>query len=113
MIRGEIWWADLGVPLGSEPGFRRPVLIVQADSFNGSSIPTTVVASITTNLRLAEAPGNVYLEKEESLLPKDGVVNVSQLATIDNRRLDDKVGVLTQTTMAEVDYGLRILLSLQ
>lgn len=112
MIRGEIRWADLGVPFGSEPGFRRPVLIVQDDAFNRSKITTTVVASITTNLRLADAPGNVYLEKEETHLPKDGVANISQLVTIDNRRLSDKVSVLSQGTMAEVDYGLKLLLSL-
>ena len=112
MTRGEIWWADLGIPFGSEPGFRRPVIIIQDDAFNKSKIHTTVVASITTNLDLSSAPGIVYLEKDESQLPGDGVVNISQLATIDKVRLTDKVSVLPQRTMAEIDYGLKLVLSL-
>jgi mRNA interferase MazF len=112
MIRGEIRWADLGLPFGSEPGFRRAVVIIQDDAFNRSKIQTSVVASISSNLHLAEAPGNVYLGKEESQLPKDGVVNISQIATINNRRLGDRVSVLSQSTMAEIDYGLKLLLSL-
>jgi mRNA interferase MazF len=70
MIRGEIWWADLGIPFGSESGFKRPAVIIQDDAFNRSNIQTVIVTSITTNLNLADAPGNVYLEKDESGLSK-------------------------------------------
>ena len=113
MIRGEIWWADLGIPFGSEPGFKRPVVIIQDDAFNKSKIQTVIAASITANLDLAGAPGNVYVGKDESGLPKDGVINVSQIATLDKRRLIDKVGVLSHGIMAEVDNGLRLILNLQ
>lgn len=112
MTRGEIWWADLGVPLGSEPGFRRPVLVVQDDPFNASRIQTMIVASITSNVALAEAPGNVFLERAESGLPKDSVVNVSQLATLDKRRLVAKAGSLRRRTTEEVDAGLGLVLGL-
>lgn len=113
MIRGEIWWADLGVPFGSEPGFKRPVLIIQDDSFNRSNIQTTLVASITTNLNLAEAPGNIYIEPVESGLPKNGVVNISQISTLDKRRLIEKVKLLPASTMVEVNYGLKLIFNIQ
>ncbi len=111
MIRGELWWADLGIPFGSEPGFKRPVVIVQDDAFNRSQIQTVIVVSITTNMNLADAPGNVYLEKEESGLPKEGVVNISQLSTIDKRRLVERISILPPGIMSEVDFGLRLVLN--
>ncbi len=83
MQRGEIWWASLREPFGSEPGFRRPVLIVQDDAFNRSRIQTVIVIAITTNLELAKAPGNVLLPKKVTSLPRESVANVSQLITID------------------------------
>ncbi|MBI9102197.1 MAG: type II toxin-antitoxin system PemK/MazF family toxin [Spirochaetales bacterium] len=113
MIRGEIWWADLGIPFGSEPGFKRPVVVIQDDSFNRSKIRTTIIASITTNLNLADAPGNVFIESEETGLPKNGVVNISQVSTIDKRRLTEKVCVLSQSSMSEIDYGLKLVLNIQ
>ncbi len=113
MTRGEIWWADLGIPYGSEQGFKRPVVVIQDNSFNRSKIQTIIVASITTNLHILEAPGNVLIEKEKSGLSKNGVVNVSQISTIDKRRLIDKVCVLSQSTMAEIDYGLKLVLNIQ
>ena len=113
MIRGEIWWADLGIPFGSEPGFKRPVVIIQDDSFNRSRIQTVIVASITTNLNLAEAPGNVFLDKEESGLSKSGVLNISQISTLDKRRLTEKICVLSQSSMSEIDYGLKLILNIQ
>jgi mRNA interferase MazF len=113
MIRGEIWWADLGLPFGSEPGFKRPVVVIQDDAFNKSCIGTVIVASLTTNLQLAQAPGNVYLEKEETGLSKDGVVNISQISTIDKRRLIEKICVLSQSSMSEIDYGLKLVLNVQ
>ena len=113
MIRGEIWWADLGIPYGSEPGFKRPVVVIQDDSFNRSKIQTVIVASITTNLNILEAPGSVLLEKEETGLSKNGVVNISQISTIDKRRLTEKICVLSQSSMAEIDYGLKLVLNIQ
>lgn len=113
MIRGEIWWADLGIPFGSDPGFKRPIVIVQDDAFNKSKIQTVIVASITTNLNLADAPGNIYLEQEDSGLPKNGVVNISQISTIDKRRLIEKVGLISPGSLSEIDFGLRLVLNLQ
>ena len=83
MRRGELWWASLSDPLGSAPGFRRPVVVIQCDPFNESRINTVVVAAVTSNLRLAKTPGNVLLDSGESNLPRDSVVNVSQIMTID------------------------------
>ncbi|BAY17885.1 putative PemK-like protein [Anabaenopsis circularis NIES-21] len=112
MYRGEIWWANLPEPVGSEPGYRRPVLIIQDDTFNQSRISTVIVAVITSNLQLAEAPGNVLLRREASGLPKDSVVNVSQLLTIDKSFLVERVGALPDSLQEEVDEGLRIILYL-
>ncbi|PJZ47529.1 type II toxin-antitoxin system PemK/MazF family toxin [Leptospira sp. WS58.C1] len=112
MIRGEIWWVDLGIPFGSEPGFKRPVLIVQDDSFNESNINTVIVVSITSNLNLAEAPGNVLLSKKDSNLSKESVVNVSQIVTLDRERFLDKVGKLKSSKMADVEEGLKLVIGL-
>jgi mRNA interferase MazF len=112
MMRGELWWADLGLPSGSKPGFRRPVVVIQDDSFNASRIATVLVAGITTNQRLSEAPGNVYLPMERSGLPKDSVINVSQLATLDKSRLETKAAALEKDLMAELDSGLTLVLGL-
>ena len=112
MKRGEIWWADLPNPRGSEPGFRRPVLVVQADSFNASQIGTVVVAAITSNLRLADAPGNVHLTHRQSKLSRESVVNVSQLLTLDREFLVERVGTLSPTALDSVESGLRLVLSL-
>lgn len=112
MQRGEIWWAALGRPEGSEPGYRRPVVIVQSDEFNDSPISTVVVATITSNMRLARAPGNVLCRRRDSGLTKPSVVNVSQVATIDRRRLQERVGSLPVRLLAEVEDGLRLVLGL-
>lgn len=112
MTRGEIWWADLPEPRGSEPGFRRPVLIIQADSFNRSGIRTVIVAVITGNLRLAEAPGNVLLLASASGLPRDSVVNVSQILALDRSFLTEEVGKLAGRQMQDIDAGLRLVLEL-
>jgi mRNA interferase MazF len=111
MSRGEIFWVDLAAPSGSEPGYRRPVLIVQSNAFMRSRIATVVVASITSNLRLADARGNVLVKKRRSGLAYDSVVNVAQLTTIDKARLSDPCGRLTAEQMQEVDAGLRLILS--
>ena len=110
--RGEIWWASLGEPRGSAPGYRRPVLVIQSDAFNRSSIGTVAVAAITSNLHLGAAPGNVRLTARQSKLPKPSVVNVSQVLTVDRRFLTERVGRLSSESLAEVDAGLRLALSL-
>jgi mRNA interferase MazF len=110
MKRGEVWWATLPGPTGSGPGYRRPVLVVQSNPFNLSRIATVVVAAITSNLSLAEAPGNVRLGRGDSGLPRASVVNVSQLVTLDRQRLSGKVRALPAPTMRQVDEGLRLVL---
>ncbi len=112
MQRGEIWWATLGEPFGSEPGFRRPVLIVQDDAFNRSRIQTVIAIAITTNLELAKAPGNVLLPKKVTCLPRESVANVSQLITIDKSFLSERVGSLPLDLLEQVDAGLRMVLYL-
>lgn len=110
--RGEIWWADLAEPLGSEPGFRRPIVIVQADAFNRSRIETTIGVVLTSNLGLVAAPGNVLVPKRESGLPKDSVANVSQIVTIDRAVLTGSTGKLSGELLAAVDAGVRLVLAL-
>jgi mRNA interferase MazF len=110
--RGDIWWATLPTPTGSGPGYRRPVLIIQSDAFNASRIATVVVASITSNIELSRAPGNVRLDASMSRLPRDSVVNVSQVATLDRRILTQHLTSLPREIMARVDTGLRLSLSL-
>ena len=110
--RGEIWWADLPEPRGSEPGFLRPVLIVQADAFNQSRIRTVIIAAITSNLALASAPGNVLLPRRASGLSKESVVNVSQLVALDRGYLTEHVGKIPPRIQASVDAGLRLVLGI-
>lgn len=110
--RGEVWWAELSDPRGSEPGHRRPVLVIQADSFNQSQIGTVIAAAITLNLDLAKAPGNVDLSRGDGGLPRKSVVNVSQVLTLDRRFLTKKVGRLSDPLVKEVEEGLRLVLSL-
>jgi mRNA interferase MazF len=110
--RGEIWWADLPEPRRSEPGYRRPVLVVQADSFNRSRIQTAIVAVITGNLELAHAPGNVLLPARSTGLPRDSVVNVSQLLTLDRTLLTEHAGTLPVRLQGSVDEGLRLVLQI-
>ena len=112
MTRGEVWWASLPAPRGSGPGLRRPVVVIQADSFNRSRIRTLIVAVVTSNLNLAGVPGNVRLRRREGGLREASVVNVSQLLTIDKDYLDQRVGSLSGVRMAAVDAGLRLVLSL-
>ena len=110
--RGEVWWADLSEPIGAEPGYRRPVVLVQADAFNRSRIETTIAVILTSNLRLVEAPGNVLVRAQESGLPKDSVANVSQLVTVDRAMLTERVGQVPARVMARLDDGLRLVLAL-
>ena len=112
MERGEIWWASLPPSRGSEPAFRRPVMIVQSNAFNRSRIQTVVVAAITSNTALAEAPGNVLLSRKASGLSKPSVVNVSQVLTLDRDMLTEQVRALPKRDMAAVESGLRLVLGL-
>ena len=110
--RGEVWWAELPRPTGSEPGYRRPVLIVQADSFNRSRIGTVLAAAITSNLSRAEAPGNVTLSRRDSGLRRRSVVNVSQVVTVDRELVVERVKRLRPALMSRIDDGLRLALGL-
>jgi mRNA interferase MazF len=110
--RGEIWWASLPSPRGSGPGYRRPVVVVQSDAFNRSRIQTVIVAVITSNVFLARAPGNVVLLRSQSGLPKDSVVNVSQLITLDQSYMTERVGRLRSRQMQALEEGLRLVLSI-
>jgi mRNA interferase MazF len=112
MQRGEIWWADLPTPVASEPGYRRPILIIQSDEFNRSRIRTVIAAVLTTNLRLAEAPGNILVTTGETGLPQDSVVNVSQVITVDKSFLMEQVSQVSDHVMLLVDEGLRLVLAL-
>ncbi len=110
--RGDIRWADLREPTGSEPGHRRPVLVVSSDRFNRSRISTVLAAAITSNLRLADAPGNVELAADESGLDRDSVVNVSQIVTIDKAALSGWAGRVDAATMRRIEAGLALALDL-
>jgi mRNA interferase MazF len=110
--RGSIRWADLGEVHGSRPARRRPVLVIQADPFNSSRLNTTLAAVITSNTGLAAMPGNVFLPATSSGLPKDSVVNVTALVTLDKTDLDAEAGHLPPSLMNEVDRGLRRVLGL-
>ena len=112
MKRGEIWWASLPEPTGSGPGLRRPVVVISSNEFNKSLIKTCVVAVITSNLRLGEAPGNIYLSKKQSGLSKESVINVSQILTIDKSLLTEKVKFLPNKTILDLEIGLKLSLGL-
>ena len=108
--RGQIWWAELPEPVGSEPGYKRPLLIIQSNDFNKSKINTVIAAVLTSNIRLSAAPGNILLSTQKSKLPKKSVINVSQLITIDKSFLTEKINTLPRSTMEKVDDGVRLVL---
>jgi mRNA interferase MazF len=110
--RGEIWWASLPEPVGSGPGFRRPVVVVQSDPFNESRIGTVVIAAISSNLHWALSPGNVRLSRRVSKLARESVVNVSQLLTVDKTLLTQRIARLGAEQLRMVDDGLRLVLGL-
>ncbi|MDO8847085.1 MAG: type II toxin-antitoxin system PemK/MazF family toxin [Coriobacteriia bacterium] len=110
IAQGEIWWADLGEPSGSAPGYRRPVVVVQGDSFNRSRISTVVCVPLTSNLRWGDAPGNVVLDAATTGLPKDSVANITQLVTLDRGMLADRVGSFPPHKLDLVLYGIDIVL---
>ena len=106
--QGEIWWADLGAPQGSEPGFRRPVVIVQSDSFNRSRIATVVCVPLTSNLKWGDAPGNVVLASKATGLAKDSVANVSQILTVDRELLTERTGKISSARVQLILAGLDV-----
>ena len=110
--RGSVWWVDLGEPRGSEPALVRPALVVSADAYNRSAISTVVVVVLTSNLRLAQAPGNVSLSRGTAGLPKASVVNVTQLAMVDKASLLEELGTIDDVLMESVNDGLRRALTL-
>lgn len=112
MRRGEIWWADLGVPFGSEPGYRRPVIIVSSNTFNNSSISTVVIVILTRNLALEVADGNFKLPAGTAGLRQASVVNVSQIMTADRSRLLEFVSRLPDRYLNQLNSGLRLSVAL-
>ena len=110
--RGDVWWASLPEPIGSEPGYRRPILVIQVDSFNESRIATIIGVVLTSNSNLARAPGNVLLPYKASGLPRDSVANVSQVVTLDKSFLTERVGTLPEFLMERIEDGLRLVLGL-
>jgi mRNA interferase MazF len=113
MVRGQLWWADLGLPRGSAPALRRPVLIVSADQYNRSKLATVTVVVLTSNVQLAALPGNVLVAADlVADLDGDSVVNVTQIATIDRDAVEEHIGSLPDWLMAEVDAGLARALAL-
>ena len=111
--RGEIWLADTGDNIGSELSFTRPVLVIQSNYINRSSFNTVVVIGITSNLKYADIPGNVYIGKEEGILPKDSVIVTPNIASIDKKRFVNKMAELPDLWMDQVEYGISIALDLK
>ncbi len=109
VFRGEVWWADLPEPVGSEPGYRRPVLIIQINRFNRSRLATILAVSVTTNLALAELPGNVLVLAHDAGLEEDSVVNVTQVITVDRNFLVSRLGSLPEELLRRVEDGLRLI----
>ena len=109
--RGGIYWADLGAPVGSRPAKRRPVLVISADTYNASRLATVLVAVLTSSTALAAMPGNVFLPATVTGLPRDAVVNVTALLTLDMADLTDRVGTAPPSLLDEVRRGLRHVLS--
>ena len=112
MTRGELWWADFGIPFGSEPGYKRPVLIIQNDFFNRSKINTTIVIPLTTNLILADAPGNILITKNQSKLKKDSIITISQIEVIDRQRLIEKITKIDRTIIEKIENNIMFVLGI-
>ena len=108
--QGEVWWADLAEPIGSAPGYRRPIVVVQGDAFNRSRIATVVCVVLTGNLKLADAPGNILLRQTETGLDRESVANVSQIVTLDKSQLIEAVCKLSQRKLNVVLAGIDVLL---
>jgi mRNA interferase MazF len=113
MIRGEIWWVDYGIPYGSEPGYRRPVIIIQNDFFNNSKINTTIVVPLSTNGLLADVPGNIFINKNDSKLTKDSIILISQIGVIDKKRLLEKVSKINREIMEKIENNIMFILGIK
>jgi mRNA interferase MazF len=113
MTRGELWWADFGAPYGSEPGYRRPVLIIQNDYLNKSKLSTTIVISLTTNLTYADVPSNILITKSESKLKRDSVITTTQLEVIDRQRLIEKISKVDRAIMEKVEDRIKFVLGMR
>jgi mRNA interferase MazF len=112
IARGQLWWADLGLPRGSAPALRRPVLVISADQYNRSTLRTVTIVVLSSTSRLATLPGTVTVPANLGLLPHDSIVNVTQLATVDRLALEDQIGDLPDWVMAQIDGGLKRALGL-
>lgn len=110
IAQGDVWWTDLADPSGSEPGFRRPVVVVQSDAFNRSAVRTVVAVPLTSNLRWADAPGNVRLSARVTGLPRESVANVSQIVTVDKATLTEQIGKLSAPKLGLVLAGIDVVL---
>lgn len=110
IAQGDVWWAELAEPRGSQPGFRRPVVVVQGDPLNRSRIATVVCVAVTSNLKWAIAPGNVLLPAGQAGLPKDSVANVSQIVTLDRSAFSDHVARLPETLLQLILAGIDVVL---
>ena len=108
--QGDVWWADLPEPLGSRPGFRRPVVVVQGDSLNRSKISTIVCVPLTSNLKWANAPGNVNLSERATGLTKESVANVSQIVTLDKSLLTERTAKISRTQLQLLLSGIDVVL---
>lgn len=107
--QGDVYWVELGEPIGSEPGYRHPHVVIQNNLFNRSRINTVVVCALTSNLKRAEVPGNVILEQGEANLPKRSVVNISQIFTVDRMQLDEYIGAVSRARMRQILKGVRLI----
>jgi len=110
IAQGEVWWADLADPIGSAPGYRRPLVVIQSDPLNRSQLATAVCVVLTSNLRWSIAPGNVLLSAKHTGLDRDSVANVSQLVTIDKRQLTERVGRIPQRRMEAIFAGIDLIM---
>jgi mRNA interferase MazF len=111
--RGDIWQADLGEPRGSQPGYTRPVLVMQDNRFNDSNIATVVVIALTSNMAHAQYPGNVVLPKADSGLDRDSIINVTQIVTVDKAQLTQFLGSTPQLICDQVEYGMALILGMK
>ena len=112
ITRGEVWWADLGLPRGSAPALRRPVVILSSDQYNRSRLQTVTVAVVTSTAQFAALPGNVPIPADLGVLPGDSVINVTQIATIDRQTLEERIGALPDWLLSQLDAGLQRALGL-
>ena len=108
--QGDIYWIDFGSPKGSEPGYKHPHVVIQNNIFNASKVNTVVVCALTSNLKWARSPGNVLIKKGEGNIPKDSVVNISQIETIDKSFLIEKIGTLSPSRIKQIIEGIQLLM---